>query len=144
MTPSFHLMNIYGLNTAQFSEVIHISAESYPASPLMTSWLLIRCSGGMYQFTGHREAFEVINLPSTSGRPLYFQSSSITIFTMATVIPIEISEKSVIADGAELGPSEERIADVVPPLGTLETHKRLWFQRSKQHNLNDIATQVRL
>ncbi|KAI0891232.1 MFS general substrate transporter [Annulohypoxylon nitens] len=60
---------------------------------------------------------------------------------MATVIPIEISEKSIIADGTELGPSEERIADVVPPLGTLETHKRLWFQRSKQHNLNDIATQ---
>ncbi|XDG01627.1 hypothetical protein ABKA04_001242 [Annulohypoxylon sp. FPYF3050] len=60
---------------------------------------------------------------------------------MATVIPIEISEKSIIADDAELGPSEERIADVVPPLGTLETHKRLWFQRSKQHSLNDIATQ---
>ncbi|KAI1091747.1 MFS general substrate transporter [Rostrohypoxylon terebratum] len=60
---------------------------------------------------------------------------------MATVIPVEISEKQILANDAELGPSEERISNVVPPLGTLETQKRLWFQKSKQNNLNDIATQ---
>ncbi|KAI1103501.1 MFS general substrate transporter [Jackrogersella minutella] len=60
---------------------------------------------------------------------------------MATVIPTEISEKLTLVDDAEHGPSEERIADVVPPLGRLQTHKRLWFQKSREHNLNDIATQ---
>ncbi|KAI0883073.1 MFS general substrate transporter [Annulohypoxylon maeteangense] len=59
---------------------------------------------------------------------------------MATVIPIEISEK-LTPDDAEFGPNEERIDDAIPPLGALETHKRLWFQKSKQHNPNDIATQ---
>ncbi|KAI0835217.1 MFS general substrate transporter [Hypoxylon sp. FL0890] len=60
---------------------------------------------------------------------------------MATVIPVEISEKQVPAEDAGPGPSEERIDDAIPPLGKLESHKKLWFQRSKQHNLDDIATQ---
>ncbi|KAI1452391.1 MFS general substrate transporter [Annulohypoxylon moriforme] len=60
---------------------------------------------------------------------------------MATVIPTEISEKLNLADDAELGPNEERIADVVPPLAIPETYKRFWFQKSKQRNLNDVATQ---
>ncbi|KAI1135563.1 MFS general substrate transporter [Hypoxylon sp. FL0543] len=60
---------------------------------------------------------------------------------MATVIPVEISEKLALAEDAELGPSEERIDETTPPLGKPESPKRLWFQRSKQHNLDDIATQ---
>ncbi|KAI0135881.1 MFS general substrate transporter [Daldinia grandis] len=60
---------------------------------------------------------------------------------MATVIPVEISEKSVLADDAELGPSEERVAEVVPPLGTPKLTKKFWFQKAKQCSLDDIATQ---
>ncbi|KAI1206841.1 MFS general substrate transporter [Annulohypoxylon truncatum] len=60
---------------------------------------------------------------------------------MATVVPLEVSEKLTLADDAELGPNEERTADAIPPLGTLETHKRFWFQKTKQHSLTDIATQ---
>ncbi|KAF3056434.1 hypothetical protein GL218_06412 [Daldinia childiae] len=59
---------------------------------------------------------------------------------MATVIPVQISEKSILADDAELGPSEERIAEAVPQLGNPEVTK-LWFQKAKQHNLDDVATQ---
>ncbi|KAI1414421.1 MFS general substrate transporter [Hypoxylon sp. FL1857] len=60
---------------------------------------------------------------------------------MATVIPEQKSEKLILAEDAELGPSEERIADAIPPLGKPESQKKLWFQRSKHYNLDDIATQ---
>ncbi|KAK6954565.1 hypothetical protein Daesc_004532 [Daldinia eschscholtzii] len=59
---------------------------------------------------------------------------------MATVIPVEISEKAALADDAELGPSEERISD---PLGNPEATTKFWFQTSKHYNLNDVATQSR-
>lgn len=58
---------------------------------------------------------------------------------MATVVPGNVSEKLILADEIEIGPNEER---AIPPLGKPEEHKRLWFLRSKQHDPNDIATQV--
>ncbi|KAI1763277.1 MFS general substrate transporter [Hypoxylon sp. FL1150] len=60
---------------------------------------------------------------------------------MATVIPGKVSEKAILADEIEFGPNEEATADVIPPLGKPEEHKRLWFQKSKQYDPNDIATQ---
>lgn len=60
---------------------------------------------------------------------------------MATVVPVEVSEKLALVDG-ELGPNEERISDAIPPLGKPETHKRLWFQKPKHYDPKDIATQV--
>ncbi|KAI1372804.1 MFS general substrate transporter [Hypoxylon crocopeplum] len=60
---------------------------------------------------------------------------------MTTVIPTGISEKSALADDAEFGHNEERIADTIPVLGKLEAHKRFWFQKPKDYDANDIATQ---
>ncbi|KAI0158041.1 MFS general substrate transporter [Hypoxylon sp. FL1284] len=59
---------------------------------------------------------------------------------MATVMPEKISEKAALAEEVEFG-SDERIDDAIPPLGKPEEHKRLWFQKSKQYDPNDIATQ---
>ncbi|KAL7625869.1 hypothetical protein AAE478_005092 [Parahypoxylon ruwenzoriense] len=62
---------------------------------------------------------------------------------MATVIPIDISEKSILADDNEFGPQEERISDAIPPLGKSQTNKRLWFQRTKKENLHRFDSRAR-
>lgn len=61
---------------------------------------------------------------------------------MATVIPVEISEKSILADDGEREPSEGRIAEVVHPLAKPEVTKKFWFQKVKQCSLDNVATQV--
>lgn len=62
---------------------------------------------------------------------------------MATVIPGNVSEKVILADEIEIGPNDEDgVTGAIPPLGKPKEHKRLWFQKSKQYNPNDIATQV--
>ncbi|KAI1505731.1 major facilitator superfamily domain-containing protein [Biscogniauxia marginata] len=62
---------------------------------------------------------------------------------MATVIPEKISpEKAFVHDKAGIGIEEKKeTVESVPSLGKPEEARRFWFQRTKEYDLNAIATQ---
>lgn len=62
---------------------------------------------------------------------------------MPTIIPDQKTSEKSRNDEIESGIEKEDIGRTAPPLGQPQENKKFWFQRGKDYDPHEIATQVR-